>query len=66
MLNFINLSLMPSTKLILSYVIFFLPSKQIIYYSESKVLQYFSNMKHDSAALDAFAKGLKVENHSGL
>ena len=35
-------------------------SAQNLYYSESEVLQYFGNMKHNSAALDAFAEVMKV------
>ena len=37
-----------------------------IYYGESKVLQYFGNMRHDSAILDAFTKVMYVTNHSGI
>ena len=36
------------------------------YFAESKVLQYFSNAKHNSAALDTFTKILKVINYTGL
>ena len=33
---------------------------------EAKVLQYFSNMKQSSLALDAFVEIMKVMNHSDL
>ena len=36
------------------------------YLSESKVLQYFGNVRHNSAAADAFTEGVKVMNHNGL
>ena len=41
------------------------PSK-FIYLGESKVWQYFCNMKHNLAALDAFTEIVKVTNHNGL
>ena len=31
-----------------------------------KVLQYFGNVRHNLATLDAFAKIIKVMNHTGL
>ena len=34
--------------------------------SESKVLQYFGNIRHNSAILDTFADVMKVINHTGL
>ena len=37
-----------------------------VYKSESKVLQYFSNVRHNSAAVDAFVEIVKVTNHIGL
>ena len=33
---------------------------------ESKDLQYFSNLRHNSATIDAFAKAMKVMSHTGL
>ena len=33
--------------------------------AESKVLQYFANMKHNLASLDAFAMVVKMINHTG-
>ena len=40
--------------------------QQSKYLGESKVLQYFSNMRHNLAAPDTFAEVVKVVNHSGL
>ena len=37
-----------------------------IYKDESKVLQYFGNVTHNSAASDAFVEVMKVMNHFGL
>ena len=37
-----------------------------LYIGESKVLQYFGNMWHSSAVLDAFGKVMKVMNHTRL
>ena len=31
----------------------------------TQVLQYFGNIKHNSAALDAFAEVMKMTNHIG-
>ena len=36
------------------------------YLSESKLLQYFGNARHNSVALDAFTEVVKVTNHTGL
>ena len=36
-----------------------------MYLGESKVLQYFDNVRHNSTALDAFAKFVKVICHTG-
>ena len=33
------------------------------YLGESKVLQYFSNMKHNATNLDSFAEVVKLTNH---
>ena len=38
----------------------------VFYYGERKFLQYFGNIKHNLAALDAFAKVVKVTNYTGL
>ena len=38
----------------------------VIFNSESKVLQYFNNVRHNSAAPDTFAVVVKVTNHTGL
>ena len=35
----------------------------ILFSCESKVLQYFANLKHNSVDLNAFAECLKVTNH---
>ena len=40
--------------------------KSLLYESESKVFQYFSNMRHDFGCFDTFAKIVKVTNHSEL
>ena len=37
-----------------------------MYEGESKVLQYFGNMRHNLAASDALATVMKVTNFSGL
>ena len=42
---------------------FFLTYK---YHVESKVLQYFSNMRYNLVAQDAFVKVVKVTNYTGL
>ena len=39
-------------------------SLRCYYESESKVLQYFGKVKHNSASLDTFAKVMKVMNHT--
>ena len=39
---------------------------RIIYQGESKVLQYFGNVRHNSIALDVLAEGVKVTSHTGL
>ena len=38
---------------------------QIKQMQESKVLQYFGNERHNSAALDAFVKVMKMANQTG-
>ena len=40
--------------------------KVFCYFGESEVLQNFSNMRHNLAALDTFAGAVKVMNHTGL
>ena len=40
--------------------------KEGIYKGESKVLQYFVDMRHNLAALYAFNEVVKVMNHTGL
>ena len=37
-----------------------------IFLDEAKVLKYFGNVRHYSAALDAFAKIVNVTNQVGL
>ena len=37
-----------------------------LYLVESKVLQYFGNVRHSSAALDTFTEVVKVANHTRL
>ena len=37
-----------------------------IYIVSYKFLQYFSNMRHNSAATDAFVDVVKMMNHTGL
>ena len=39
-------------------------TKRYIYSGESKVLQYFGNMRCNSAAPDAFSNVVKVSNHT--
>ena len=46
-------------------VIFFLRANKM-YKGESKVLQYFANMRHNSATIVVFAEVVKVTNHTGL
>ena len=38
----------------------------MIYEGETKVLQYFGNVKHNFVALERFAKIMKVMNYTGL
>ena len=37
-----------------------------IYLGESKILQYFNNVRYNLAVPDAFAEVVKVMNHTGL
>ena len=48
------------------FYIFFSLCSEYKYEGESKVLQYFGNMRHISAVLDAFAEVVKLTNHTGL
>ena len=48
------------------FVDFFFLFFSKFYLSESKVLQYFGNMRLNSAAMYAFAEVLKGMNHTGL
>ena len=40
--------------------------RNIVYKNESKVLQYFSNVRYNLAALDVLVEVVKVMNHIGL
>ena len=58
-----------STSQVVAYenlIRFFYSSGFLNYSGESKVLQYFGNVEHNSTVLDAFADVMKVTNHTKL
>ena len=70
MLKFVNFSFFRLLAFFITYGIITLKMLHVCVYVcyqvESKVLQYFCNMRHNLAAPDTFADFVKVTNHLGL